>query len=145
MRFSPSYTRSHEAPATPADLKEHRCLHYGYQASGSNWRLQNGTQTKHGHETVSVPVKCTMWSNNGQVLCDAAIAGQGIALLPVFIVSHALQAGALITLLKDHPPVESSLMALYPRHRHLSAKVQLFLAAFEDELGNKRATFGADS
>ena len=120
---SPGYLQRFGEPATLQDLKQHRCLHYGYQASGSNWRLQvaGGIQ--------SVPINCVMWSNNGQVLRDAAIAGNGIALLPTFIVGDALQNAQLRTLLVDTPPVPTSLLALYPRHRHLSTKVRLFVQA----------------
>lgn len=86
---------------------------------------------------MSVPVDCAMWSNNGQVLRDAAIAGQGIALLPTFIIGDALQQGALETVLADYAPLPSSLLVLYPRHRHLSAKVQLFVALLKERLGEE--------
>ncbi len=128
---SPSYTARYGLPREPQDLKAHRALHYGYQASGNVWRLTDGDQI------VSVPVDCAMWSNNGQVLRDAAIAGQGIALLPTFIIGDALQQGALETVLADYAPLPSSLLVLYPRHRHLSAKVQLFVALLKERLGEE--------
>lgn len=128
---SSAYLQQYGEPAAVQDLKAHRCLHYGYQASGANWRLQVGGRTQ------AVPVNCVMWSNNGQVLRDAAIAGNGIVLLPTFIVGDALQTGQLRTVLVDMPPVPTSLLALYPRHRHLSAKVRLFVRAlrarFQDQ------------
>ena len=68
-----------------------------------------------------------MWSNNGETLKAAASESQGIALLPTFIVGDALQAGELRTLLHDYTPRRASLCALYPRHRHLSTKVRLFV------------------
>ena len=122
---SPGYLKLSGEPHTLQDLKVHRCLHYGYQASGSNWRLQVAGRVQ------SVPINCAMWSNNGQVLRDAAIAGNGIVLLPTFIVGDALQNGLLRTVLVDMPPVPTSLLALYPRHRHLSTKVRLFVQALE--------------
>ena len=118
---SPEYLRGAGIPAEPAELKQHRCLHYGYLSSGSQWRLAgpNGTQ--------SYAIECAMWSNNGEVLRDAAINHQGIALLPTFIVGEALQAGGLQTVLSEYGAPEIVLSALYPRHRFLSAKVRLFL------------------
>ena len=29
----------HGEPLDPLELKDHRCLHYGYQSSGSQWKL----------------------------------------------------------------------------------------------------------
>ena len=68
-----------------------------------------------------------MWSNNGEVLKDAALAGQGIAMLPTFIVGPDLQQGRLRTVLCDYRPPDTWICALYPRHRHLAAKVRLFV------------------
>jgi len=106
-------------------------LHYGYQESGQVWRLTDAEQT------LSIPIQCVMWSNNGQVLKEAAEAGHGIAMLPTFIVGSALREGRLIQLLADYPPTPNSLLTLYPRHRHLSAKVQLFVSLLKDKLGDQ--------
>ena len=76
-----------------------------------------------------------MWSNNGEALKAAAIGHQGIALLPTFIVGEALQSGELRTVLPEYAPPAISLCALYPRHRHLSAKVRLFLGLLAERFG----------
>ena len=118
---SPAYLRAYGEPLQPGELKTHRCLHYGYQASGNQWRL-SGPDGE-----FSVLINCVMWSNNGETLKDAAIKHQGIALLPTFIVGNALQEGELRTVLVDYQPTSITLCALYPRHRHLSAKVRHFI------------------
>ena len=76
-----------------------------------------------------------MWSNNGEVLLAAARRDQGIALLPTFIVGAALQAGELRSLMHDYQPTELTICALYPRHRHLSSKVRLFVDQLESSIG----------
>jgi DNA-binding transcriptional LysR family regulator len=78
-----------------------------------------------------------MWSNNGEVLRDAAVNHQGIVLLPTFIVGASLQSGELRTLLMDYAPPDLILCALFPRHRHLSAKVRLFVDLIEERLGDR--------
>ncbi|MEO1574075.1 MAG: substrate binding domain-containing protein, partial [Pseudomonadota bacterium] len=128
---SPEYVARHGEPETPADLKQHRCLQYGYSGVASQWRL-NGPD---GERAWSI--NCVMWSNNGDVLKAAAVAGQGIALLPTFIVGSDLQAGTLRSALGDYPPADLSLAAMYPRHRHLSAKVRLFLELLEQRFGGR--------
>jgi DNA-binding transcriptional LysR family regulator len=128
---SPAYLEQFGEPIDPTELREHRCLHYGYLDSGSQWRLVGPG----GDRTYAIG--CVMWSNNGDVLKDAAIHDQGIALLPTFIVGKSLQAGELRTVLPDYAPSEITLCALYPRHRHLSAKVQLFVDMLEDRFGGR--------
>lgn len=128
---SPAYLEAHGSPVDPAALREHDCLHYGYQASGSRWRLQgpDGDQ--------AWQIRCVMWSNNGDVLRTAALHGRGIALLPTFIVGDALRAGELQTVLDDHAPPPIALSVLCPRHRHLSARVRTFVDMVEARFGNR--------
>ena len=128
---SPKYVEAFGEPGRPTDLKSHRCLHYGYQASGSQWRLLGPGSDQ------TYAIRCVMWSNNGEVLRDAAIHDQGIALLPTFIVGGALQSGELRTVLADYAPPPLTLCALYPRHRHLSAKVRLLVDLLAARFGDR--------
>ena len=128
---SPAYLEQAGEPLDPTELRTHRCLHYGYLESGSQWRLFGPS----GDRTYAI--RCVMWSNNGDALKHAAIRDQGIALLPTFIVGDSLQAGELRTVLPDHAPPEVALCALYPRHRHLSAKVKLFVEMLEMRFGGR--------
>jgi DNA-binding transcriptional LysR family regulator len=128
---SPQYLSDYGLPSAPSELRQHRCLHYGYLSSGNQWRLTgpNGAQ--------SYAIECAMWSNNGEILRDAAINHQGIALLPTFIVGEALQTGRLQTILTDWRAPEIVLSALYPRHRFTSAKVRLFVDLLEERFGGR--------
>lgn len=126
---SSGYLAGAGEPTDPDDLRLHRCLHYGYQESGARWLL-----TRVGAET-SVAINCAMWSNNGQVLAQAAAHHQGIALLPTFIAGSYLQSGQLRTVLTEFEPAPLQVTALYPRHRHLSSRVRLFIALLESHLG----------
>jgi DNA-binding transcriptional LysR family regulator len=128
---SPAYLEAAGEPTDPTELKRHRCLHYGYQASGNQWRLAGPDRDQ------SYLINCVMWSNNGEALKDAAVAGQGIALLPTFIVGDALQSGRLRTILPDFSPPSIALCAVYPRHRHLSAKVRFFVEMLEQRFGDR--------
>jgi DNA-binding transcriptional LysR family regulator len=128
---SPAYLAEHGEPGQPADLRQHRCLHYGYQESGVQWRLA------HEGKEQSAAINCTMWSNNGDVLLRAALADQGIVLLPTFIVGADLQSGRLQTVLQAYEPPSLMISAMYPRHRHLSAKVKLFVDLLAERLGGQ--------
>ncbi len=128
---SPDYLDAAGEPSSPGELKEHRCLQYGYSGATTQWRL-NGPDGEQ-----SFPINCAMWSNNGEILRVAAARGQGIALLPTFIVGDALQEGTLRSILTHYTPTELVVSALYPRHRHLSAKVRLFLELLEQRFGGR--------
>ncbi len=128
---SPAYLQDAGEPVLPAALKEHRCLQYGYSGALTQWRL-NGPDGEQAYT-----INCAMWSNNGDVLRIAAMRGQGIALLPTFIVGDALQAGTLRTILPDYTPTGLVVSAMYPRHRHLSAKVRLFVELLEQRFGGR--------
>ena len=128
---APTYLDAAGEPASPLDLKKHRCLQYGYSGTMTHWRLSgpDGEQ--------SYVINCQMWSNNGEVLKSAAVRGQGIALLPTFIVGEELQDGTLRSILTEFAPPDLVVSALYPRHRHLSAKVRLFVELLEERFGGR--------
>ena len=117
---SPDYLARNGEPLTPSDLSDHACLHYGYLATGNTWTFA-GPDGDH-----SVHVNGVICSNNGQVLRDAAIAGQGIVHSPTFIVGADLQEGRLRSVLADYAPPRLAISVLYPPSKHLSAKIRLF-------------------
>ena len=49
---------------------------------------------------MRLPVK--MSADNGDFLCQAAIAGLGVTVLPTFIASEAIKSGQLVCLLEDY-------------------------------------------
>jgi DNA-binding transcriptional LysR family regulator len=65
-----------------------------------------------------------MWSNNGDVLREAAIRGQGVAMLPMFLIGGELQEGRLQRVLPEYSMSPLDISVLYPRHRYLSDKVR---------------------
>ena len=128
---APEYLAAHGMPQHPSELRRHRCLHYGNLSSGGLWRL-NGPEG-----SIGVHVDPVMVSNNGQVLCDAAVRGLGIILSPTFISGPDLQAGRLVTILHDYRPAQVVLSAIYPPTRHLSAKIRLFTDFLMERFGGR--------
>jgi DNA-binding transcriptional LysR family regulator len=118
---TPGYLRRHGSPRAPDDLAAHRALAYGHTNTKQRWQL-----TQDG-ETISVPIESCLCSNNGEVLRAAALRGNGIAMLPTFIVGPDIRDGALRMVLPDLPPVELTIFALYAPNRYLAAKVRVFI------------------
>lgn len=117
---SPDYLRLHGTPLAPSELAQHSCLLYGREGQ-FGWKLteENSPNT--------YAVRGNLSSNNGDVIREAAEAGAGIALLPLFIVEDSLQQGALVQILSDYSPPPLTISALYPKHRQRSAVTRILL------------------
>lgn len=119
---SPAYLARNGRPERPEDLRAHVCLIYSYLDPPKIWRFRSPRGPT--RVTVSGPLE----TNNGEVLLQAALAGQGIARLPSFIVGPALLDGRLIELLSDwQDPREPAIYVVYPERRHLAPKVRAFV------------------
>jgi DNA-binding transcriptional LysR family regulator len=130
---APAYLAKHGAPDTPADLVNHRCLAYGHMAAVHRWQLvQDG-------EVVNVQISAALCSNNGEVLRAAALAGNGIADLPTFLVGPDIAAGRLQPVLTATPPTELGIFALYAPNRYLAAKTRVFIDFLVGRFGEKPA------
>jgi DNA-binding transcriptional LysR family regulator len=123
---APDYLARAGVPDRPRALSSHRILCYGYQAAGPVWRLDGPGGA------VSVAVEARLWSNNGDVLRQAALAGLGIAQLPTFIIGPDLEAGRLAPVLPDWNTTPLVVQALYPRHAHVSPRVTAFVEFLEE-------------
>ena len=118
---SPDYLQRHGMPQAPEDLAHHRGLNYGHTTTLQRWQL-----TRDGAEIV-VPIASCLCSNNGEVLRAAALAGNGIALLPTFIVGPDVKAGRLRVVLAEFAPAPHGIYALYAPNRYLAAKTRLLI------------------
>lgn len=122
---APSYLKRAGTPKAPEDLSNHQCLMYAQPTPKVELRLDGPD----GERRVTVDGG-RYQSNNSLPLRDALVAGLGIALMPTLYVDDLLKTGKLVTLLKQYRFEPSSLYALYPHNRHLSAKVKALIDFF---------------
>ena len=128
---APAYFERHGTPDAPSDLAHHRCLNYGHTTTLQRWQLI------HGDATSNVPINAVMCSNNGDVLRAAALAGQGIAVLPTFLVGPDVKADQLSIVLPDYVPEELGIYALYAPNRYLAMKVRAFIEFLAQTFGRR--------
>jgi DNA-binding transcriptional LysR family regulator len=119
---SPGYLRRRAAPTRPEDLRGHDCLHYGYLAAGSDWRLETAAG-----ERASVAVQGALCSNNAEALQQAALGDCGIALLPRFVVADDLRLGRLMPVLAGWEAPRIAAHALFVRAPCLPARLRAFV------------------
>lgn len=118
---SPDYLERSGRPQTPDDLKSHSILRYD-NAPTSSWTFigPNGQETR-----VNLPAK--MSANNGDYLCEAAVAGFGLVVLPTFVAWREIEKGRLIHVMTDFSLPMLNAYAVYPQTRHLSRRVRAFI------------------
>ncbi|WP_430010322.1 LysR family transcriptional regulator [Methylophaga lonarensis] len=119
---SPDYFAQHGLPKTPTDLLDgHQRLQY--RTAAEQWHFKD-----HNEETQHIDLPVLMVANNGNFLCDAAICGQGLIMMPDFICYQAIRDGRLISILEDFmPDRELGIYAVYPGTRHLSERVRVMI------------------
>lgn len=125
---SPDYLARHGTPATLAELDGHRGIFY-INRGIADWRFEGES------EVVLVRGKVALRVNNGDMMLDAAIAGLGIAALPMFIAGDAVRSGALRIIDIGARTEAEYIYIAHPEGRRPSAK----LRAVADCL---RAAFG---
>lgn len=124
---SPAYLALRGMPGTPKDLSTHNCLTYTNQSNPSTWVFA-------GKPKNSVAVSGNFRSNNLLALKDAAIAGIGIARLPLWMADAEIKAGSLRLVLENHPLPAFGIHAVFPSARTIPEKVRLFVDFIQEEL-----------
>jgi DNA-binding transcriptional LysR family regulator len=125
---SPSYLERQGTPLSPAQL-HHGHIKLHYHGSPEYWPF---TTPSGGIENIKLPSAIT--ANNGDFLCQAAIAGNGIIYSPDFICETAIKTGKLTILLAGQL-AESYLnvYAVYPHNRHQSQRVKQLINFLSDQ------------
>jgi DNA-binding transcriptional LysR family regulator len=137
---SPAYLLRAGVPKAPGDLTHHKCLGYSNFAGGALWTLRDGVTDVEQSTQVKMPFEC----DNGEVVAALAASGEGIALLPRFIVSKYLEAETLAPVLAPWRPPEIWLTAFYPPYQALPAKVDAFTRLIEQVIGSDRSMVSGD-
>ena len=129
---SPEYLARRGTPQTPKDLAEHDCLILtGAQGRQDHWVLGDGR----GGE-VRVRVQGRLESNLGELLRDAAVAGEGIATHSLWHIADDLKAGRLVTVLPEYPLAPTGIWAVMPQRRLVPPRVSRFVDFMAERLGD---------
>jgi DNA-binding transcriptional LysR family regulator len=118
---APSYLEERGAPKSPKELERHDCLVFGAGMEGNVWTLHSG------NKSVQVSVRARLVVNEPDMLRAVALAGSGIALLPILPSATDLVTGRLRRILPDWSSSGAPVHAVYPSTRHHSPKVMAFV------------------
>jgi DNA-binding transcriptional LysR family regulator len=124
---APDYLKRHGTPRTPQDLAEHNCLTLPSGGFEGRWPLEGVDGV------VTVRVSGDFRADSGDLLRSAALAAQGIIMLPTFIIGDDLARGDLVPLLPKWRPPYTDAVIIYPTRRFVSAKVHTFTEFMQQE------------
>lgn len=123
---SPNYVASTDIPITLESLPQHQCIF------DSNYKHKDRWVFGQGEKSISIPIHSRININSARAVSELLLNGQGISLLPSFVVQKEIEDGRLVRLLEEYEPQSTGVYALYPHRKHLSAKVRLFIDALVD-------------
>ncbi|MBS9721430.1 LysR family transcriptional regulator [Tianweitania sp. BSSL-BM11] len=121
---SPDYFTAHQAPATPQDLFNHRCLSYRWSGSGAllPWRFRNASKP-----TATILTENVFTTNDTDLLLAGALQGMGLAFLPADFVAPHLQRGELIRVLADYDELLPGFHLYYSSRTQMPAALRAFI------------------
>lgn len=85
---SHEYLERHGTPTAPEELTQHDCLRFAHQAGPQRWSFLRGDD-----EVRHVEVQGRLAANNSDMLREAVLDGQGIALLAEWLIREDVRAG----------------------------------------------------
>ncbi|MBP3982890.1 LysR family transcriptional regulator [Pseudoxanthomonas helianthi] len=127
---SPGYLAGVPALRAPADLTRHRCLVVRENAEDVTlWRFRHATR---GQATVRIHPALS--SNDGAVVREWALAGQGIAIRSEWDVAADLAQGRLKQVLPGWEPPSAAVVAMLGTRHGRSARTTAFLSSLRQSL-----------
>ena len=121
---SPEYIAQRGMPENGDDLVSgrHECLNLRFPgAKEFQWLLSTPTGPRRFR------VSGRYESDDGDVLTDWVIAGNGVAMKPVFEIAEHLQAGTLVAVAQQNPPEPTQMACLFTHRRMQDPKTRLFM------------------
>ncbi len=118
---TPDYLQERGIPQNPDDLREHVCLLYSVGETPAVWTFFKDDQT------IRVPVSGKFLCNVGEFQHGLLLAGNGLAVLPWWMIHDDIDAGRLQTVLNDYRLSSLPLKLVYPDRKYLPLKTRAFL------------------
>jgi DNA-binding transcriptional LysR family regulator len=134
---SQEYLALRGAPREPTDLSSHECLTFALQPTKA-WYYCSADASD--SKLSEVEVDGHLRANDAEMLHTAVLSGQGIAMLPTWLVGDDVRGGRLIGILSQWewrmaPGPSPAIWAIYPPKKLVSPKVKSFIAFLTSRIG----------
>ncbi len=117
---APDYLLKNGQPQTVDDLRQHTAINYTRAGRVLPWQLMDYD----GTSRTFIP-RSSLNMDDLQAICDAALAGHGLAWLPCWMVIKEIHQGNLAPLLKQAPDVRFDVHAVWQQTPHLPLRVRI--------------------
>lgn len=117
---APDYLLKNGQPQAVDDLRQHTAINYTRAGRVLPWQLMDYD----GTSRTFIP-RSSLNMDDLQAICDAALAGHGLAWLPCWMVIKEIQQGDLVPLLKQAPDVRFDVHAVWQQTPHLPLRVRI--------------------
>ncbi|WP_018388731.1 LysR family transcriptional regulator [Ancylobacter sp. FA202] len=126
---SPDYLEQNGRPGSLEELEAHRGIFYTHRGI-ADWRFV--TEGK----AIQVRARPALRVNNGVIMRDAAAAGLGITLLPLFIAGPDIRIGRLQVVDVGAQPEAEFIYVAHPEGRQPSAKLRALAQCLREAFGD---------
>lgn len=135
---APSYLAARAAVLHPEDLTQHNCLTYSYFGDVM-WRFYktdvgakqaqalNSDPKSNQGQVFNVPVNGNFSANDSMVVLNATLAGEGIAMQPVWAAKPYLDSGQLVPLLTEFKPLSLGVYGVYQSRKHMQPALRVMM------------------
>lgn len=129
---SPDYLAGATTIDSPQALRHHRCLQFT--------PLGREIWTLYGSESsLTVPMSGQTIVNDIGLIMALTLAGEGVALLPVYLCRQACDEGRLVKVLPEWHAKADPIHVVYPRQRFMAPKLRAFIEVAVEELAARLA------
>jgi LysR family transcriptional regulator for bpeEF and oprC len=121
---APAYLATFGTPQSPDDLQRHRAVNFFSAKTGRSFAFD----FERDGRALQISVPHAVSANDADTQVALVLAGLGIGQFPrTRDIAERIAAGALVPLLTDWSAGRLALYAMYPRNRHLSTRVRVFV------------------
>ena len=117
---APDYLLKKGTPQSVDDLPHHAAINYLQAGRVLSWQLMDSEGASH-----TFTPRSSLNMDDLQAICDAALAGHGIAWLPCWMVIKEIHQGNLVPLFKQAPDVRFDVHAVWQQTPHLPLRVRI--------------------
>ncbi|MEG7491988.1 LysR family transcriptional regulator [Enterobacter hormaechei] len=117
---APDYLIKNGQPQSVDDVRQYTAINYTRAGRVLPWQLMDYD----GTSRTFIP-RSSLNMDDLQAICDAALAGHGIAWLPCWMVIKEIHQGNLVPLFKQAPDVRFDVHAVWQQTPHLPLRVRI--------------------
>ncbi|MGL4713115.1 MAG: LysR family transcriptional regulator [Shewanella sp.] len=135
---APSYLAARAAVLHPEDLIQHNCLTYSYfgdvmwrfyqsDVGAKQVQMLNFDPKLNQGQVFNVPVKGNFSANDSMVVLNATLAGEGIAMQPLWAAKPYVDSGQLVPLLTEFKPQSLGVYGVYQSRKHMQPALRVMM------------------